>query len=95
MVATGSGKKGDFSLPPKSNHLFKRLMIQNMKTPDQLAIIALCLIFVSRSLSVIQGLAVLSLLKKPFVYVEHFLHSCCSCSRNKECNMEGICETIL
>ncbi|WP_000250482.1 hypothetical protein [Bacillus wiedmannii] len=43
-------------------------MVQNIKTPDQLAVIAFCLIFVSRSSSVIQGLAVLSLLKNPFIY---------------------------
>ncbi|EEK54511.1 hypothetical protein bcere0004_41360 [Bacillus cereus BGSC 6E1] len=68
IVATEVGKYGDVLLVSIPNHLFKRLMVQNIKTPDQLAMIAFCLIFVSRSSSVIQGLAVLSLLKNPFIY---------------------------
>ncbi len=63
-AAIGSGKYGDLSFVLKPNHLFKRLMVQNIKTPDQLAVIAFCLIFVSRSSSAIQGLAVLSRLKQ-------------------------------
>ena len=62
IAAIVSGKYGDLSFVLKPNHLFKRLMVQNIKTPDQLAVIAFCLIFVSRSSSVIQGLAVLSAL---------------------------------
>jgi hypothetical protein len=37
---SGSGKYGELSFVLKPNHLFKRLMVQNIKTPDQLAVIA-------------------------------------------------------
>ena len=40
IVAIVSGKYGDLSFVLKPNHLFKRLMVQNIKTPDQLAVIA-------------------------------------------------------
>lgn len=46
IAAIGSGKYGDLSFVLKPNHLFKRLMVQNIKTPDQLAVIAFCFTFI-------------------------------------------------